>query len=97
MKSSGDSTHPCRSPTLAVNGRNLAHPTRTQTSEQECSNLTASNRRPSLSTPYSRNTPQNLSQGTQLYAFSRSTKHVKTSLAYSQDFSKFCWRVKCGL
>jgi len=28
---------------------------------------------------------------------SRSTKHVKMFLAYSQDFSKCCWRVKCGL
>ena len=57
--------------------------------------MAASNRR--SSTPHSRNTPQSFSQGTRLYAFSRSTKHVKTSLAYSQDVSKFCWRVKCGL
>jgi len=78
-----------------VNGRDVTLPTRTQTSEQKYSDLMANNRRPS--TPYSRNTPQSFSQGTRPYAFSRSTKHVKTSLAYSQDFLKFCWRVKCGL
>jgi len=56
MKWSGDSTHPCRSPTPTVNGRDLTFLTWTQTSEQEYSDLTASNRRPS--TPYSRNTPK---------------------------------------
>jgi len=57
MKSSGDSTHHCQSPTVTVNGCNLTLPTWTQTSEQKCSDLTASsNRQPS--TPYSRNTPQ---------------------------------------
>jgi len=95
MKRSGDSTHVCRSPTPTVDGRDLTLPTRTQTSEQEHSDLAASNRRPS--TPCSCNTPQSFSQGTRSYAFSRSAKHVKTSLAYSQDFSKFCWRVKCDL
>jgi len=78
-----------------VNGRDLTLPTRTQTSEQEYSDFTTSNRRPS--TPHSRNTPQSFSKGTRLYALSRSTKHVKTSLAYSQDFPKFCWRVKYGV
>jgi len=38
-------------------------PTQAQTSEQEYSDLTASNRRPS--TPYSRNTTQGFSRGTQ--------------------------------
>jgi len=95
MKKSVDSTHPCRSRTPTVNGRDLTIPTRTQTSEQEHSDLTASSRRPS--TPYSQNIPQNFSQGTRSYAFSKSTKHVKTFLAYSQDFSNSCWRVKCCL
>jgi len=95
MKRNGGSTHPCRSPTSTVNGRDLTLPKRTQTSEQEYSELAASNRRPS--TPYSRNTPQSFSEGTRLTTFLRSTKHVKMCLAYSQDFSKFCWRVKCGL
>jgi len=74
MKRSGDNTHPCRTPTPTVNGRDLTLPTRTHTSEQEYSDLAASNRRPS--TPYSRNTPERFSQGTRSYAFSRSTKHV---------------------
>ena len=95
MKRSGDSTHPCGSPTPTVNGQDLTLPTRTQTSEQEYSDLTASNGRPS--TPYSPNTPRSFSQGTRSYAFSTLTKHVKKSIAYSQDFSKFCWRVTCGL
>jgi len=68
------SRHPCRSPIPTVNCRDLTLSTRTQTSEQEHSNLTASNRRPS--TPYSCNTPQSFSRGTRSYAFSRSTKHV---------------------
>jgi len=59
------STHPCWSPTPMVNGHDLTLPTRTQTSEQEYSDLTASNRR--MSTPYSRNTPQNFSQGTRSF------------------------------
>ena len=53
MKWSGDSTHPCQCPTRTVNGRDLTFPTWTQISEQECSDLTASNRWPSIS--YSRN------------------------------------------
>jgi len=32
--------------------------------------------------------------GRRSYAFLRSTKHVKRSLPYSQDFSKICFRVK---
>jgi len=71
---SSDNTHPCRSPTPSVNGRDLTFPTRTQISEQECCDLTASNRR--SSTLYSRNTPQNFSLETRSYAFSRSRKHV---------------------
>ena len=35
--------------------------------------------------------PQNFSRGTRQYTFPRSTKHVYTSLACSQDFSKICW------
>jgi len=35
MKRSGDNTHPCRSLTPTVNGRDLTLPTQTQTSEQE--------------------------------------------------------------
>ena len=56
MKRSGDSTHPCRSSTPIMNGRNLILLTRTQTFEQECNDLMDRNRRPS--TPYSRNTPK---------------------------------------
>ena len=45
-------------------------------------------------TSYSSNTTHSLSLETQSYALSRSTKHVHTSLAYSYDFSKTCWRAK---
>ena len=55
-KENGDSTHPCQSPIPTMNGGDLTLPTATQTSEQEYSDLTASNRRPTK--PYSRNTPQ---------------------------------------
>ena len=51
----------------------LTPPTRTQSSEQEYSDLMTSNKWPS--TLYSRNTSQSFSQGTRSYAFSRSTKH----------------------
>jgi len=51
MKSDGDSTHPCRSPTPTVNGRDLTFPTWTQTYERKYSDLTASHRRPSTPTP----------------------------------------------
>jgi len=50
MKRNRDSTHPCLSPTLTVNSCDLTPLTQTQTSEQESSDLTASNR-----WPYSRN------------------------------------------
>jgi len=50
MKKSGDSTYPCHSP--MASGCDLTFPTWTQTSEQECSILIASNRR--ASTQYSR-------------------------------------------
>ena len=70
-------------------------PTRTKTSEQGYNDLMASSRR--SSTPFSRNTPLSFSRVTRWYAFSRSTKHVKMSLAYSEGLSKFCWWVKCGL
>ena len=46
MKRSGDNTHRCRSPTPTVNGRDLTSPTQTRTSEQEYSDLAASNSRP---------------------------------------------------
>ena len=36
-------------------------------------------------------TPQSFSRGTQPYTFPRSTKHVYTSLACSQDFSQIWW------
>ena len=90
-----DNTHPIRSPTATVNGFDLTLPTRLQTSEQDYSDLTASNRRPL--TPYSRNTLQSFSRGTRSYAFPRSAKHMWTSFAYSQDFSKTCWWVTFGL
>ena len=71
VKRSGDSTHHCRSPTPTVNGRDFILPTRTQNSEQEYNDLTASNRR--SSTPYSTTLPRSfheelgrmLSQGRQ--------------------------------
>ena len=53
MKRSGDSTHHCRSPTQTLNGCELTPSTGTQSSEQECRYLTASNRHPS--TPYYHN------------------------------------------
>jgi len=59
MKRSGDSTHHCRSLTPTLNGCDLTLSTRTQSSEQEYSYLTASKRHPS--TPYSRNIPQSFS------------------------------------
>jgi len=71
MKRCGVSTHPCWSPTPTVNDRDLTLLTRTQTSEQEYSDLTASNRHPS--TPYTHNTPQSFSRGIWLYAFLRLT------------------------
>jgi len=74
MKRIGDSTHHCQSPTPIVNGCCLTPSTRTQSSEQEYSYLTASKRHPS--TPYSRHIPQSFSQGTQPYTFPRSTKHM---------------------
>jgi len=94
MKRSSDSTHHCRSPTPTLNGCDLTPSTRTQSSEQEYSYscLTASMRNPS--TPYSRNTPQSFSKRSRPYTFPISTKHVYTSLACPQDFSKICWRVE---
>ena len=44
----GDRTHPCRSPIPTVNGCDLTPPTRAQTSEQEYSDLTTSNRSSAL-------------------------------------------------
>jgi len=69
VKGSGDSTHPCRNPTPTVNRRDLTLPTRTQTSEQECSDLT-----PKCEKLWGL---QSISRGTRSHAFSsRSTKHV---------------------
>jgi len=45
MKTNRDSTYPCLSPTPTVNSCDLSPPTQTQTSEQESSDLTASNGR----------------------------------------------------
>jgi len=73
MKRSGDSTHICRSPTSAVNAHDLTLSTWKQTSEQEYSDLTTSNKRQWA--PYSHNTPRSYSQGTWSYALSRSPKH----------------------
>ena len=56
------SAHSCQSPTHKVNGCHLPLLTRTQTSEQEYNDLTASNRWPS--TPYPSNTPQSFTPET---------------------------------
>jgi len=56
MKRAVDSTHHCRSPILTMNSCDFTLSTRTQSSEQEYSYLTASKRHPS--TPHSRNTPK---------------------------------------
>ena len=86
---SGDSTHHCRSPTPKLNGCDLPPSTRTQFSEQEYSYLTVSKRHQSNTVlPLH---PQNFSRGTRQYTFPRSTKHVYTYLACSQDFSKIFW------
>ena len=74
IKGSLRDTHPCRSPTPTTNGHDLTIPTRTENSEQEYSDLTTINRRPS--THRCRNTPQSFSRGTRSYAFSRWTKHM---------------------
>jgi len=50
-------THQCRSPTATLNSCDLTTSTRTQSSEQEYSYLTAQKRH--LSTPYTHNTPEN--------------------------------------
>jgi len=65
-------TQLCRSLTPIAIACDLTTPTRTQTSEQDYSDLMANNRQPS--TPDSRNTPRSFSRGTQSHAFSWSTK-----------------------
>ena len=60
--------------------------TETQTSGRQQNDLMAGNNWPLA--PYFRKTFQRLSRETRSYAFSRSTKHVKKSLPYSQDISK---------
>jgi len=87
-----ESTRSCGSPTFKVNGCDLIPLTRTEISEWEYNYLMASNRR--LSAPYTRNTPGSLQQTTRSCAFSKSKRHVWTSLWYSQPFSEMCWRVK---
>jgi len=57
----------------------------TQSSEQEYSYLTASNRRPSK--PYSHN-PQSFLRGTRPYTFPMSTKHVCTSFWHAPKISR---------
>jgi len=94
-QNSGDSTHHCLGPTPTLNGCDLPPSTRTQFSVQEYSYLMASKRH--QSTPFLPQHSQNVSWGTRQYTFHtfpRSTKHVYTSLACSQDFSKICWRVE---
>ena len=58
----------------------------TQTSGWQWSDLMANTR--CLSMPYSCSILHSLSRGTRSYAFSRSTKHAKTSFACTHDFSK---------
>jgi len=74
-----------------MNGGDLTMPTPTQTCEQEYSDLTASNRRPSK--PYSRNTPQSFSRGNRSSAFEvhKACVHIFCILP---SFLKICWRVK---
>ena len=62
--------------TPTVHDCDLPQLTRTQTSEQECSDLTASNRRPS--TLYSCNTPHNFPWGSQPCDFWGSTEQAQT-------------------
>jgi len=84
------STHHCRRPAPKLNGCDITPSTGSQSSEQEYSYLTASNRLPS--TPYSHNTPQSFSRATRPYIFpSGATKHVHKPLACSQDFLKICF------
>ena len=96
MKRSVDGAHPCRSSTRTVNGRDLTFPTMARIFEQEYGDLTASNRRPS--TPHSRNTLQRFSRGTRSHDFSRSTKHMWTSLACPNICQKFVgeWNLVCS-
>jgi len=70
----GNSTHLCASPTPTVNGCDLTPPTRTQTSEQEYSDLIFSDTRPS--TTYSNNTTKNFLRGNRLNSFSGLAEHA---------------------
>ena len=94
MKRSGDSIHHFWSPTPTLNDCELTLLTGTQSSEQEYSYLTASNRHPS--TPYSQNITLSFSSGTRPYTFPRSTTHVLCiSLWQVPRLSwKICWRVE---
>jgi len=89
VKRSGDSTHPCRSPTSTVNGWELRPPTRTHHSD-----LTASNRRPSI-TVLSQHYPK-LDPRHPVVCF-RGRQNMCRSLGHtpeSRDFSKTGWRAK---
>jgi len=91
----GDSINSCQSQTPTVNGCDLTPPTQTQTSEQEFSDLTASNRRPPTS--YSRNTPQSFSRWTRSYTVSTST-NVGRHLWHTTKISiKFSGKWRFGL
>jgi len=95
MKRRGDKTYPClRPPTPTCNGFDCLPMTRTQTSGWQLKHVMAINSWPSM--PYSYKTLQSLSRRTRSYAFSRSIKHAKRSLPYSQDLSKVCFRVTIG-
>ena len=92
MKRRGDKTHLCWSPTPTWNGFDCSPLTQTQTSGRHYYDLMARTNLPTTS--YSLKTFQSLSRGTRSYAFSRSTKHAKIFLPYSQDFLKICFQVK---
>jgi len=78
-----------------VNGRDLTLPTRTQTFEQEYSDLTDRNRRPS--TPYSINTPQNFSRGSRRM-LSRGRQSISRRHLHTPKISqKFAGERKFGL
>jgi len=91
LKRSGDSTHPCRSPTPTMNDRDLTLLTWTETSEQEYSDFMASNRQPS--TPYSSNTPKSFTRNL-VVCFIEVNKACEDVF---NIFPKYCQRVKYGL
>ena len=87
-------THHCRSPTPKLNDCELTTSTETQSSDQEYSYLTTSKRHPStLYSHFPQHPPKLFTRNPAAY-FPEVDKHVYTSLACSQDFSKICWRVE---